>query len=937
VVVEAFLHVVSQAEPLPAPEKQPAPLAPKLTVAVTPFDVKNTAKRKDNDDGVELQRLMRMLTRAFKGPSLFLVKNEREEAHVSSTPAQLVGLKAAHSPVASRDPELDDFKRELLKATVSRAEEGRLFDSAFVPNNPSRYAPATSGPTLFIEGLMRFMITQGQEKKIFLAKIAGKKRDYRVSVIVDGSFSLFGTPLGGAHALQTLMLFLRTLSQVDIPSFDLIVATAGHPQVITLNSSTQSALNFETFEGFAGLLEMLRKPSDGTNLTDAFRVAINARALGPRKYCYAFCFTDGLLPKAEVQRVKEQIALCGDIGIDVIGVAVGMYPTAARDLFSRCVWTARPAELSRALMQLFVSDASKVPDMTPGVPAIVPEQVRDFVSLAGDPERIERVRLYQPLVEGLSEIQISIMANGQFRAGQHGKTNAQMDRDGEQHSMYKRGVFNTQKILVVCLWSKTIAGPKEQDFIQPKWLTARFPGTGWCVADALTFFGIKLEAADVISNYRQAIEKMKIGRYYAVWAICGRELQGRWPDQAENPYLCDKFTECVSLFWKAGGAVVWWCDRGLDWQCNEWLEQADFGKWVPGGKTALRITRGSDGRGTMKVGNLESGASGVSSDRDTIEGTIQRPSLSHNLATLYEGWRFAKPADERQMAPFQPFARDTGGNICSMFWLSPSGCPYGDVIIDCGFTKLFTEIAEKGENDRFIGTLRYIQNIAALTMACEKRMWGGGEVTPEKWRPAKFEFEAGNPTARTRPGAPALKMGGGKKPHWILVLDKSCSMSGVYGRSLVPAVNGFVDRIAAQGGVCSIVNFDHRANIVYERGARHLPSGDPPDMGGTSFDVGMLKALEVARRSPAEYQTRVMFFTDGGTIPTAECNAVWALGVSIHAVGYSGYSAASLSQIQRPANPKVADVPNADASAQAFADVETAAGGGGAEDASSES
>jgi hypothetical protein len=98
------------------------------------------------------------------------------------------------------------------------------------------------------------------------------------------------------------------------------------------------------------------------------------------------------------------------------------------------------------------------------------------------------------------------------------------------------------------------------------------------------------------------------------------------------------------------------------------------------------------------------------------------------------------------LAPFHAFARDSGG--LSARWSVPQWLPDGDVIIDSGFMGLSMETLKRSPNGDFEGTLRYIESIAACTLACGKRLWGNGKMRRENGRPTKFESRLDNPTAR---------------------------------------------------------------------------------------------------------------------------------------------------------------------------------------------
>ena len=55
----------------------------------------------------------------------------------------------------------------------------------FPPNKPSMYIPSIKGNRLNIIGLINFVLTNGQDNKIWLEKKGGLKRDYRISIIID--------------------------------------------------------------------------------------------------------------------------------------------------------------------------------------------------------------------------------------------------------------------------------------------------------------------------------------------------------------------------------------------------------------------------------------------------------------------------------------------------------------------------------------------------------------------------------------------------------------------------------------------------------------------------------------------------------------------------------------------------------------------------------
>ena len=94
-------------------------------------------------------------------------------------------------------------------------------------------------------GLINFCITHGQDNKIWLEKNKGLKRDYRVSVIIDSSISCFNEQMR-PHSINTVLAVLRMLSLVEIPYFDLIIATDSKPIVLVCGNDTTNCLNFKS-------------------------------------------------------------------------------------------------------------------------------------------------------------------------------------------------------------------------------------------------------------------------------------------------------------------------------------------------------------------------------------------------------------------------------------------------------------------------------------------------------------------------------------------------------------------------------------------------------------------------------------------------------------------------------------------------------------------
>jgi len=149
--------------------------------------------------------------------------------------------------------------------------------------------------------------------------------------------------------------------------------------------------------------------------------------------------------------------------------------------------------------------------------------------------------------------------------------------------------------------------------------------------------------------------------------------------------------------------------------------------------------KGCDGQNVLKRGdiNIPKPVRVFNNQQELDFKYYRRHTLAHNLASLYEGYTISQANGPDHLGPFIPFSYDSSGGISSMFFLADFESDCGDVIIDCGFTKLFMELTEDG-------TLRYVQNIAALTIQAEKHLRRRGQNGPKNFRPKSFSFPIDN-------------------------------------------------------------------------------------------------------------------------------------------------------------------------------------------------
>ena len=634
----------------------------------------------------------------------------------------------------SDDKKLNEINQDIINH--QKAANDQWKEVIFTPNKPSQMAPSTKGTKLYIQGLIKFCLTDGQENKIWLEKIAGLKRNYRVSVVIDASNSCFNE-LMYPHSLQTIITFLRTLATIEIPYFDLIVATSEGPVILAVNQNTQTCLDPHGSDLWLSLFSTFEKHDSKCNLYDAILCAIKLKSTIVAKKSFLFVFTDGLYDSNEQVSLKNLLLSCREFSISAYGIGIGLYPKRIEKIFQKCVWSINPTYIITAISKFFGNEApnslKEIKLFGPAYPEY--DKIREVISKIC--EKYPGTVSYKSLYKYLNDRTLYKESCPDYQAEADGIGSLSFNPSfSDDSTMYKKDAFLGQKILICAYWSKSIAGPQESDWVDPIYLTTRYDPNCKCVAEIISYYGI---GVNVVQNYKQAIMELQTGQYYAVWIING-DGSPRLPDAAatknNEAYLVEQFIDCVEIFWKSGGSVVWWCDNDpLFFQTNIFLEKVVFPGEIR--KTNLRLVKGSNGMRYIKAGDITKATKGIfNNQRELNFGKYIRPSVAHNLVSLYEGQTISRANNYHDIAPFVPFAYDSEGGLVSMYFASKAEDKCGDIFIDCGFTKLFNELKFSGDD----GTQRYVQNIAAFTAQYEKHLCELGENGPRIFRPSKFSF-----------------------------------------------------------------------------------------------------------------------------------------------------------------------------------------------------
>ena len=220
------------------------------------------------------EKLISMLKSNINYKNIYI----QNKPHINSKTKKIEDLKVPSNFMIQKvDIKYEIKENKLSHIFTSDIKDNKinLLDTIFPPNKATMYAPSTKGSRLYIKGLIYFILTNGQENKIWLEKKAGLKRDYRISIIIDSSRSCFNE-LMGIHSYQMIVEILSIFSYIQIPYLDIIIASENELLVLCLGQDSLNSLTINSPIWLA-LFEILGNPENNCNLKDCVDILIKLR------------------------------------------------------------------------------------------------------------------------------------------------------------------------------------------------------------------------------------------------------------------------------------------------------------------------------------------------------------------------------------------------------------------------------------------------------------------------------------------------------------------------------------------------------------------------------------------------------------------------------------------------------------------------------------
>ena len=620
-----------------------------------------------------------------------------------------------------------------IRANLNRG----ILEEIFKPNKANLKVLSNTGTEIDIMALILYFLNPVPEPMIYLQDAIGNTKEYAITILIDTSYSVLNH-INLNHSLNTIRVLLASLTIIDLPSFDLIVTGEEGPIIICSEYPSFAALN-EKSKLWEALCLCLSNPIRNADLISSLQAAYDLKRLRANNFpSFLFVLTDGLFEEDKQNQLKEMIAKLVQTNIQVIGIGLGIYPFGITNLFGQAIYDINPNNLLYSILSIL--EGNKNDNNLMNCIQKEEESEKDILSIITkliQNKKFFFTSLRKELKMSPLTINCYDMINEEKEAFEV-KTKLPINPLGDKIGLLKENSLSGQQILIVMLWSKNLSKNEEELLVKEN-IVKTNESNSKCIKTTVDYLGVKLK---IVENYVDAIneitKKDKNGKcnYYTVWVMCGSSI-AILPDKSEYPGLVDQFIDCLLLYWKSGGAVVLFCENEpLYFQANIFLEKIRFKGEIK--KTNLRIEGNDPGKENLKrfksKGNLLKDCSYNNGIIKLPNGTERMP-LGRNVPLIFEGETIshANSNNIEDIKPFIPFAKNSSGNICIMIYGTQG--KEGDIIIDCGYTKLFKNMSEKE-----IGTWRYVQNITGFLARPEAHMIYDDGETAKNYRPKGINF-----------------------------------------------------------------------------------------------------------------------------------------------------------------------------------------------------
>ena len=335
---------------------------------------------------------------------------------------------------------------------------------------------STQGSEFNITALIFHLLNPSPNPRIYLQKKTNDKRKYSVTIVVDSSYSCYND-LSGSHSFQTLRALLSSLNIYDLPSLNLIITGEKEPYILCSYVPSLKALknNSNIWEIFFKIIQM--RPIK-TDLFSAISAAYDLKRLHPEDFpSYLFVLTDGLFDFQEQKHLINIIGMCANIGMNIFGIGVGIYPGLINNIFPQVVFCMNPNDIMKGIAYFMGENIySKIDNLE--ILFSEEKSLKNLEDIFKSLKSNINSPIFYKLKEELEDLDV----------GQEAISFIVNDKKSTNKQLLRRGVLKGQKILLVMLWDCTMS--KVENFkVDPEYILSPSPNNKFCLREAANFFG----------------------------------------------------------------------------------------------------------------------------------------------------------------------------------------------------------------------------------------------------------------------------------------------------------------------------------------------------------------------------------------------------------------------------------------------------------------
>ena len=257
------------------------------------------------------------------------------------------------------------------------------------------------------------------------------------------------------------------------------------------------------------LFYFLQERNSCSDLASAIHAAYDIFIIGPSiRPNYTFVLTDGIYNKEEQYRISDTVNRCIQNGMNIFGVGIGNYPKGIELLFRQAIYSINADYLLKGISSFFGESLGKRIDTMPVIGIESNLELNDLNEIINNFINYTKEKpLYKELKDELNNIIYNIDSNDDLYNIEIDEDDENLVKDefgniiGKNSSMYIENILETQKILIVMLWTNELS-KKESKWVHDKYISTPPNNSVSCINSIVAYYGIQTV---IVKNYKDAI------------------------------------------------------------------------------------------------------------------------------------------------------------------------------------------------------------------------------------------------------------------------------------------------------------------------------------------------------------------------------------------------------------------------------------------------